>query len=180
MRKILCFIGLLSIWGCQESNNKSEADRKKDSINKEVQQTARDIAGNFSDQSTLRFSSSRIDSFFIKYDTLRSFQNDLKQFYTIRHYAFAWYTDSGLTEQASHLYVRLENLPEEGLNVALPYKRTLDSLINIGNTQSIDQKSETELLLTSLYFFFAQKVWGGMEESATQQVDWLMPRKKLS
>jgi L,D-transpeptidase YcbB len=180
MRKILCFIGLLSIWGCRDSNNKSEADRKKDSINKEVQQTARDIAGNFSDQSTLRFSSSRLDSFFIKYDTLRGFQNDLKQFYTTRHYAFAWYTDSGLTEQASHLYVRLENLPEEGLNVVLPYKRTLDSLINIGNTQTTDQKSETELLLTSLYFFFAQKVWGGMEESATQQVDWLMPRKKLS
>lgn len=180
MRKILCFISLLSLWGCRESNSKSEASRKKDSINKEVQQTARDIAGNFSDQSTLRFSSSRLDSFFVKYDALRGFQNDLKQFYTTRNYAFAWYTDSGLTEQASHLYVRLENLPEEGLNIVLPYKHTLDSLINIGNTQTINQKSETELLLTSLYFFFAQKVWGGLEESATQQVDWLMPRKKLS
>jgi murein L,D-transpeptidase YcbB/YkuD len=179
MRKILCFITLLSIWGCRESNNKSEANRTKDSINKSVQQTARDIAGNFSDQSTLHFRADRLTSFLVKYDTLRSFQNDLKQFYTTRNYAFAWYTDSGLTEQASHLYVRLENLPEEGLNIVLPYKRNLDSLINIG-TQTNDQKSETELLLTSLYFFFSQKVWGGLEESATQKVDWLMPRKKLS
>ena len=180
MRKLLCFISLLSIWGCRESDSKSAANRKKDSINKEVQQTARDIAGNFSDQSTLHFSADRLNAFIAKYDTLRGFQNDLKKFYTTRNYAFAWYTDSGLTEQASHLYVRLENLPEEGLNIVLPYKRTLDSLINTGNSQTIDQKSETELLLTSLYFFFAQKVWGGLEESATQQVDWLMPRKKLS
>jgi len=180
MQKTICFIALLCIWGCKESDTRSGANRKKDSINKEVQDAARDIAGNFSDQSTLRFSANRLDSFFARYDSLRTFQTDLNTFYTARHYAFAWYTDSGLTEQASHLYVRLENLPEEGLNLVLPYKRTLDSLINAGNSQTLNQKSETELLLTALYFFFAQKVWGGLEESATQKVDWLMPRKKLS
>ncbi|THU37082.1 murein L,D-transpeptidase [Niastella caeni] len=183
MQKFICAalgLCLLCIWGCRESSIKSEVNRKKDSINKAVQQTARDIAGNFSDQSTLRFSSSSVDSFFVKYDTLRSFLDELNKFYTTRHYAFAWFTENGLTEQASHLYVRLENLPEEGLNIVLPYKRHLDSLINNGNTHALNQKTETELLLTALYFFFAQKVWGGLEESATQQVDWLMPRKKLS
>jgi murein L,D-transpeptidase YcbB/YkuD len=181
MQKIICFIALVCIWGCRESDNRSNANRKKDSINKVVRDAAQDIAGNFSDQNSLRFSASRIDSFFARYDSLRIFQNDLNKFYTSRNYAFAWYTENGgLTEQASHLYMRLENLPEEGLNIVLPYKRTLDSLINVSNTQSLEQKSETELMLTSLYFFFAQKVWGGLEESDTQQVDWLMPRKKLS
>jgi murein L,D-transpeptidase YcbB/YkuD len=182
MQKTIYFTALclLCIWGCRESGSKSEDNRKKDSISKVVQDAARDIAGNFSEQSSLRFSANRLDSFFARYDSLRTFQNDIKTFYTSRNYSFAWYTDSGLTEQASHLYVRLENLPEEGLNVALPYKRTLDSLINAGNTQTIEQKSETEVLLTALYFFFAQKVWGGLEESASQKIDWLMPRKKLS
>jgi murein L,D-transpeptidase YcbB/YkuD len=145
-----------------------------------MQDAASDLAGNFSDQRSMRFPSSRIDAFFGKYDSLRSFQNDLNTFYTSRNYAFAWYTENGLTEQASNLYARLENLPEEGLNVVLPYKRQLDSLFNITLPQNTDQKSETELLLTSMYFFFAQKVWGGLEESAAQKVDWLMPRKKLS
>jgi len=176
----LIALSLLSIWGCRESGSRSGNNRKKDSISKVVQDAARDIAGNFSEQSSLRFSANRLDSFFARYDSLRSFQKDINTFYTGRNYSFAWYTDSGLTEQASHLYVRLENLPEEGLSVALPYKRTLDTLINAGNTQSLEQKSETELLLTSLYFFFAQKVWGGLEESTIQKVDWLMPRKKLS
>jgi murein L,D-transpeptidase YcbB/YkuD len=182
MQKSIYYIALclLGIWGCKESGSKSADNRKKDSISKAVQDAARDIAGNFSEQSSLRFSANRLDVFFARYDSLRTFQNDIKTFYTGRNYSFAWYTDSGLTEQASHLYVRLENLPEEGLSVSLPYKRTLDSLINAGNTQTGDQKSETELLLTSLYFFFAQKVWGGLEESTSQQVDWLMPRKKLS
>jgi murein L,D-transpeptidase YcbB/YkuD len=182
MQKTICSIALclLCIWGCRESDTRTASNRKKDSISKAMQDAAQNLAGNFSDQSTLRFSANRLDSFFARYDSLRSFKTDLTNFYTPRNYAFAWYTDSGLTEQASHLYVRLENLPEEGLNLVVPYKRTLDSLINAGNSQTIDQKSETELLLTSLYFFFAQKVWGGLEESATQKVDWLMPRKKLS
>ncbi|MBO9199348.1 MULTISPECIES: L,D-transpeptidase family protein [Niastella] len=181
MPKNIYFIALclLCIWGCRESASKAGAN-KKDSINKVVQDAAHEIAGNFSDQRSLRFSANRLDSFFTRYDSLRTFQKDLTTFYTERNYAFAWYSDSGLTEQASHLYVRLENLPEEGLNLVLPYKHTLDSLINAANTQTLEQKSETELLLTSLYFFFAQRVWAGLEESATQKIDWLMPRKKLS
>ena len=77
-----------------------------------MQDAARDIAGNFSDQSSMRFPSSRVDAFFSKYDSLRSFQNDLNTFYTTRNYAFAWYTENGLTEQASNLYARLESLPD--------------------------------------------------------------------
>ena len=38
---------------------------------------------------------------------------------------------------------RLENLPEEGLNIVIPYKHTLDSLINSSDTHSTEQKSET-------------------------------------
>ncbi|HUP12879.1 MAG TPA: hypothetical protein VM187_11715, partial [Niastella sp.] len=180
MQKFTCFLIVLCIWGCKESNNRSNPNRTKDSIHKEMQDAARDLAGNFSDQNSMRFSSSRIDAFFTKYDSLRSFQTDLNTFYTTRNYAFAWYSENGLTEQASNLYARLENLPEEGLNLVLPYKRQLDSLFNITLPQSTEQKSETELLLTAMYFFFAQKVWGGMEESASQKINWLMPRKKLS
>lgn len=180
MKKLPALILLICFWGCNESNNKPESNRKKDSIDKLVQQTAREIAGNFTEQNTIHFTASNLDSFFVKYDSLRVFQSDMSNFYTSRNYSFAWYTEQGLTEQASHLYMRLENLPEEGLNLSLPYKHNLDSLINLTNGQSLHKKSETELLLTALYFFFAQKVWGGLEESASQKINWLMPRKKLS
>ncbi|WP_205511631.1 L,D-transpeptidase family protein [Longitalea arenae] len=181
IQRTICFLALLCIWGCKESDNRTTDNRKKDSIDNLVKEAAKDIAGNFSEQNSLRFSSSRLPAFFARYDSLRSFQTDLDSFYKTRNYAFAWHNESGaLTEQATHLHMRLENLPEEGLNAVLPYKRTLDSLINSSGTQNISQKTETELLLTSLYFFFAQKVWGGLEESASQQVNWLMPRKKLS
>src|ERR1044072_6033155 len=138
MQKFTFFLVALCIWGCKESNNRSTPNRTKDSINKEMQDAAHDLAGNFSDQSSMRFSSSRADAFFTKYDSLRNFQNDLNTFYTTRNYAFAWYNDNGLTEQASNLYARLENLPEEGLNIVLPYKHQLDSLFNISLPQSIE------------------------------------------
>ncbi|WP_207514684.1 L,D-transpeptidase family protein [Longitalea luteola] len=180
-QRTFCFLVLLCIWGCKESDSRSAGNRKKDSIENLVKEAAQDIAGNFSDQNSLRFSSARLHTFFARYDSLRSFQTDLDTFYKARNYAYAWLNGNGtFTEQATHLHMRLENLPEEGLNIVLPYKRTLDSLINTGSTQTIEQKCETELLLTSLYFFFAQKVWGGLEEGASQKVNWLMPRKKLS
>lgn len=180
MKKRSTLIILFCFCACSESNIKQESNRKKDSISKVVQQTARDIAGNFSEQNSIHFTASDLDTFFVKYDSLQVFQPDMNNFYTTRNYSFAWYTETGLTEQASHLYMRLENLPEEGLNLSLPYKHNLDSLINLTHSQSLQQKSETELLLTALYFFFAQKVWGGLEESASQKINWLMPRKKLS
>ncbi|HEY1202084.1 MAG TPA: hypothetical protein VGE79_13925, partial [Niastella sp.] len=68
MQKFTFFLVALCIWGCKESNNQQNPNRTKDSINKEMQDAARDIAGNFSDQSSMRFSSSRIDPFFTKYD----------------------------------------------------------------------------------------------------------------
>src|SRR5262245_26561852 len=106
-KTIYCFILLLlCIWGCKESGSRSGTNRKKDSLTKVVQDAAENIAGNFSDQRSLRFSANRLDSFFTRYDSLRSFKTDLDTFYTARNYAFAWFTDSGLTEQASHLYVR--------------------------------------------------------------------------
>src|SRR5690349_809538 len=153
MQKFTFFLVALCIWGCKESKNQQNPNRTKDSIHQEMQDAARDIAGNFSDQSSMRFSSSRIDAFFTKYDSLRTFQNDLNTFYTTRNYAFAWYNDNGLTEHASNLYARLENLPEEGLNINLPYKHQLDSLFNITLSQSTEQKSETEIMLTAMYFF---------------------------
>src|SRR5690349_8129306 len=82
MQKFTCFLVLLCIWGCRESNKQSNTNRTKDSIHKEMQDAASDLAGNFSDQRSMRFSSSRIDAFFGKYDSLRSFQNDLNTFYT--------------------------------------------------------------------------------------------------
>lgn len=94
MQKTLCFIVLVCIWGCRESNNRSTINRKKDSISKVVSDAARDIAGNFSDQNTLHFSPAQLSAFFTRYDSFRLFQNDLNKFYTTRNYAFAWYNDT--------------------------------------------------------------------------------------
>ena len=58
---VLFTLCLLFIWACKESGSRSGDNRKKDSISKVVQDAARDIAGNFSEQSSLRFSANRID-----------------------------------------------------------------------------------------------------------------------
>jgi len=35
------------------------------------------------------------------------------------------------------------------------------------------------MLLTAQYFYFANKVWGGMSEANSRKIDWYLPRKKV-
>ncbi len=73
-------------------------------------------------------------------------------------------------------------LPEEGLNLGDPftYKHQLDSLFNITLPQSDRAKKRDRTLLTSCISSLLKRYGGGLEESASQKVNWLMPRKKLS
>jgi murein L,D-transpeptidase YcbB/YkuD len=84
-----------------------------------------------------------------------------------------------LTEQANHLYTRLNNLEDEGILVKPPYLSALDSLINDPSvTEKVD--SVLEVLLTGEYLFYADKVWNGIPEKQSSRLQWFIPRKKLN
>jgi murein L,D-transpeptidase YcbB/YkuD len=104
----------------------------------------------------------------------------MRFFYSGRHFAFAWFDRKGEIEQAGNLYNRIQNLPLEGLSVQVPYVKSLDSLMNDPGTKGHKAMLEKELLLTASYFYFAQKVWGGLDAKAIRKMDWFLPRKKVS
>ena len=67
------------------------------------------LSGSFSDQSSLRFDSLQLDSFFAAYPSLLPYAGDVRRFYRGRNDAFAWYDTRGLIEQAGHLHNRIQN-----------------------------------------------------------------------
>lgn len=136
------------------------------------------LTGSFSSQSTLRFDSLQLDSFFTAYPSLKPYASDVRRFYRARYEAFAWYDSRGLIEQAGHLHNRIRNLSGEGINSEYPYSRLLDTLMTNAGTEDRYERLKTELLLTSLYFYFAEKVWSGLNESVTRKIQWYLPRKK--
>ncbi len=135
------------------------------------------LAGSFSPPSSYRFDSTVLDTFFAAHKSLLLYATDVKQFYQSRDYAYAWHDTAGLIEQAGNLYNRIRRPTDDGITGELPYTSRLDTLMSGTDEAS---KLQTELLLTSMYFYFAEKAWTGLSESQTKKIAWFLPRKKAS
>ena len=140
---------------------------------------AEGLAGDFAPASALRFDSVRLSGFYKRYPDCRATKDDLRAFYRQRRYSFAWFDREGLTEQAASLYDRILELPGENPSAAVPYVATLDTLLDNAASVAPGRRLETELLLTSAYFYFAEKAWKGIRPSKTTQLAWYVPRKKV-
>lgn len=164
------------------SNGDSADKPKQDTLSpatKEIIDAS--IPGNFSNPGTLRFDSTMLGSFLKKYPELTSFREDLTKFYSARNWSYAWYDDQGIIESSQDLYNRVSNMTDEGIPFKVPYydnyKNMVDGTDSTGAGTSPDP--EKELMLSAQYFNFARKVWSGLPPSASQKVEWYVPRKKI-
>lgn len=140
------------------------------------------IPGNFSTQSTLKFDSTAIPIFIKTFPELYPYKKNIEAFYQSRNFSYAWFDRAGLIEQAGNLYNRLNNLSEEGLSVTVPYALAFRKMMEEDTliASSTDARTTLELMLSAQYFFYAKHVWAGLGEKAMQEVQWYLPRKKLS
>lgn len=180
---IYCFACLLLAFTVQCGPGRNKKDRTPaDSVNNSFDTWNQTIRGGFSGQTVLRFDSTRLDSFLMVYSAFKKYEEDIRTFYRKREYAYAWFDDDGLIEQAGNLADRMMNLDGEGLQREIPHKEALDSLINVYHhvEEEVPQAGRLELMLTAQYFAFAQLAWEGMDEKVSKANDWFVPRKKIS
>lgn len=124
------------------------------------------------------FSASEIDVFFAKHPKLKSFRPEVEKLYQKHNYHYLWYERRGPNEVADLLYDKINNLDEEGVPSAIPYKGEFDAEIQKAEDSKPDAK--TELLISSLYFFYADKVFRGLDASQSRELGWYLPRKRMS
>jgi murein L,D-transpeptidase YcbB/YkuD len=162
---------------CNNSST-TAAQVNKDTIPK-VAPNGMGIQGSFSNQTKIIFDSGIIKKFLDSFPKFKSFEKDITSFYKTRHYAYAWYDDSGMIEPAHNLYNRIINIADEGMPGNVPYKA---AFITLMETEEGANKIApvTELMLTSQYLAYAKKVWQGISEKQSLSTDWLLPRKKLT
>ncbi len=169
------FILLLCI-SCN-NNDKKNNESLKDSSDEEISRE-NSIAGNFSNQQTIKFDSVKITTFFSKYSQLNSIKKELDSFYQNRQYVYAWYEDNGLIDQADNLYDHIQNIGSEGVKDKLPYQEEFHEMMSDDNKDSLN--IDTEIMLTAQYFVYAKNVWAGISEKKTKGINWYVPRKKIS
>jgi len=126
--------------------------------------------------------SSDISRFFLEFPRLKKQEDRVLKFYEKRNFQYAWFDNHGLIEQA-HLFVNLAaNYNAEGVDDTIVYDTLLSRWHEYydDSTVIIDSFSaKMELMLTSQFFQYAQRIWGGISEKQSRDLDWYIKRKRL-
>jgi L,D-transpeptidase YcbB len=163
----ILFTSLLIMASCK---NKEEQPEKKITLNAEVKTI---------NPTETTFDSTLVDSFFIKHPKLQIYQSDVKKLYQKRSYHYIWYDKKGINEIGNLLYDKISNLELEGIETVVPYQEKLEVLFQLSNEEQKPNVTD-ELLISSLYFFYAEKVLKGIDTKKTTEIGWYLPRKKQS
>ncbi len=169
-----CLPGIVvALYSCH-----SVASEQKEIATDTIPKKNQTLQGYFSGQQLITTDSSQLKSFFNRYPLLNNYKTDVYQFYNYRQFHYAWYDETGLSEQANNLYNHLNNLELEGVQATVPYKEILDSLFNDPSDVK-EPVADLEILLSAEYLFYAEKVWKGIADEKTNKLAWFLPRKKL-
>lgn len=123
------------------------------------------------------FDSTLINTFFVKYPNLKSYQKQVVTVYQKQNFKYIWFDSKGKKETAGVINNKINNLQAEGLAAKVPYKAIFDKLYEL---ESAQPNLEVELFLTTYYFYYTTRVLHGIDDAKTNELGWYLPRKKLS
>ncbi len=174
LQKIFFLIICISIVGLLIScNNKNNKKKKTNAINKALSKK---------DNNDILLDSNNLVPFFNENKISDSIQKDVIDFYQERAFQQAWINTDGLTIAANNFYDQLQNYKadfEDNQFMSLQ----LDSLIsNIKDDEKAflrepENVVQLELLLTTTFFKYSKKVYGGITQES-KSLGWFIPRKK--
>lgn len=121
------------------------------------------------------FDSTLVGAFYAKYPKLILYKKQVVSLYEKNNYDFIWYDKKGRKETADVIYNKINNLSQEGVQAKLPYKETLDILLQ---KASAKPDVDTELFLSNYYFFYVNKTLQGIDSTKMKELEWYLPRKK--
>lgn len=132
--------------------------------------------------SGLALDSTDLQRFFINNSVSDSLKSEIEEFYSRRNLQYAWFNQFGVTCAIETFYARLQNYRHDFEDNSLNNVQ-LDSLLTLLNTDEksfiADEKQakQLELLLTTTFFKYAEKVYGGITKRSSN-LEWFIPRRK--
>jgi murein L,D-transpeptidase YcbB/YkuD len=123
--------------------------------------------------------SNTVSAFYQTYPKLVFYQAEVLKLYKKQGAKQLWLDTKGVAEFANSLFDKYRNLPDEGLKANFPYNEEINHVFERTSENKLS-KIDTDLMITNLYFYYAEKVFHGIDEKTTQSLEWLLPRKKLN
>ena len=138
-----------------------------------------ELQGNVNNFRNLPFDSTLVGTFYKTYPDLARYEKDVLNIYRKRGFNQIWFDKNGVIEFGNSLYGKVIGLSADGISSTFPYQDKVDNIFTyeVENTTSA---IETELMISNLFLFYAEKVYKGVSEDSTKAIGWLMPRKQLS
>ncbi|MBF4492160.1 L,D-transpeptidase family protein [Flavobacterium sp. MR2016-29] len=118
-----------------------------------------------------------IDKFFKKYTKLKKYQNEVSDLYQKREYNSIWYDDAAINEYGILLYQKVSVLNEQGIKANMAYMNVIESAFDDKASNKLS-KTEGELLLSSMYFFYSNN--SGVDAETLKKIEWVLPSKNVS
>jgi murein L,D-transpeptidase YcbB/YkuD len=131
------------------------------------------------DASKIPFDSTLVTTFFEKHPALKNYQSEVEALYHKHQFHYVWYDEKGITELGNLLNSKINTIETEGIKATVPYKAELEAIFQ-DTTDDSKPNVTNELLLSSLYFFYADKVYHGLDVKTSTELGWYLPRKKQS
>lgn len=166
MRKIYILLIVILLIGCKND--------KKQHTNSNIYSKQ--------DYSDLTLNQVAIDSFFVANPESNSIKDEVIKFYKNRNYQCAWFNKTGMTQAVPNFYNQLQNYSSD-FNDKQFYNPQLDTLITLIKTNKVVSKvnlinnKSLELLLTTTFFKYSKKVYGGIIKNP-HNLDWFIPKNK--
>jgi len=124
------------------------------------------------------FDSTLVATFFEKHPKLKAYEPQVRALYRKHQWHYIWFDGKGVNELADLLYSKINTIEDEGVKAKIPYKESLDIIFQNETTMKINANSEC--FISAMYFFYADKVFHGLDAKTTAELGWYLPRKKLS
>lgn len=174
LNKCLLIILIIISFSCYDHKTDLSSNaqgRLFDTLSSEI------AAGKFSTQSKNYLDSHQTGPFFKKYMEFHPYSKTISQFYRNRNWQMAWFDSKGRVEQVLILYNRIKAMEENGIPYEVHYYDEYSQMLEQTEKDSITWQ---ELMFTSQYLHYAEKMTLGLTQKALLENDWHIPKKRLS
>ena len=129
------------------------------------------------DETKAPFDSTAVNTFFAHHPLLKEYEPQVRALYRKHQWHYIWYDRNGANELADLLYSKINTIEEEGVKAKVPYKDKLETLFREDDSKP---GTDNELMIAAQYFFYADKVFHGLDMKTSQELGWYLPRKRIS
>jgi murein L,D-transpeptidase YcbB/YkuD len=138
-----------------------------------------DLQGSINRYNVTTFDSLAIDTFVNLFPVLGKYENDIRKIYRGYDFHHIWFDEKGVLEYANSLYGKVKGIANEGVYNVFPYPEKIGGIFESGIENTLSN-AETEIMITTMFLFYAENVYKGIDDKTATAIDWLLPKKQVS